>query len=66
MSRREGVRNSAGLECLPMLLAAPKDVVALNDFFDTLLFAGAILVLAGASFRAFSPPSGEKVPRSGG
>ena len=33
---------------LPMLLAAPKDVVALNYFFDTMLFAGAILVLAGA------------------
>src|SRR6185295_13255108 len=31
---------------LPMLLAAPKDVVALNFFFDTLLFAGAILLLA--------------------
>ena len=33
---------------LPMLIAAPKDIVALNYFFDTLLFAGAILVLAGA------------------
>jgi len=33
---------------LPMLLAAPRDVVALNYFFDTLLFAGAILVLASA------------------
>jgi uncharacterized membrane protein len=31
---------------LPMLLAAPKDVVALNFFFDTLLFSGAILLLA--------------------
>lgn len=31
---------------LPMLLAAPKDVVALNFFFDTLLFSGAILQLA--------------------
>ena len=31
---------------LPMLLAAPKDVVALNFFFDTLLFCGAILLLA--------------------
>jgi hypothetical protein len=31
-----------------MLLAAPRDVVALNYFFDTLLFAGAILVLASA------------------
>jgi hypothetical protein len=31
-----------------MLLAAPKDVVALNFFFDTLLFSGAILLLANA------------------
>src|SRR5260370_1233802 len=31
---------------LPMLLAAPTDVVALNYFFDTLLFSGAILLLA--------------------
>jgi uncharacterized membrane protein YphA (DoxX/SURF4 family) len=34
---------------LPMLLVAPKDVVALNFFFDTLLFCGAILLLANAS-----------------
>jgi len=34
---------------LPMLLAAPKDVVALNFFFDTLLFCGTILLLANAS-----------------
>ena len=33
---------------LPMLLAAPTDVVALNFFFDTLLFAGAVLLLANA------------------
>ena len=33
---------------LPMLLAAPTDVVALNYFFDTLLFSGAILLLANA------------------
>src|SRR5437016_2899625 len=33
---------------LPMLLAAPTDVVALNYFFDTLLFWGAILLLANA------------------
>ena len=33
---------------LPMLLAAPTDVVALNYFFDTLLFCGAILLLANA------------------
>jgi uncharacterized membrane protein YphA (DoxX/SURF4 family) len=33
---------------LPMLVAAPRDVVALNFFFDTLLFSGAILLLANA------------------
>jgi uncharacterized membrane protein len=33
---------------LPMLLAAPTEVVALNFFFDTLLFCGAILLLANA------------------
>jgi uncharacterized membrane protein YphA (DoxX/SURF4 family) len=33
---------------LPMLLRAPTDVVALNFFFDTLLFCGAILLLANA------------------
>jgi uncharacterized membrane protein len=33
---------------LPLLLAAPTDVVALNFFFDTLLFCGAILLLANA------------------
>jgi uncharacterized membrane protein len=33
---------------LPMLLAAPKDVLALNFFFDTLLFCGAVLLLANA------------------
>jgi uncharacterized membrane protein len=33
---------------LPMLLRAPTDVVALNYFFDTLLFCGAILLLAHA------------------
>jgi len=31
-----------------MLLRAPTDVVALNYFFDTLLFCGAILLLANA------------------
>jgi uncharacterized membrane protein len=34
---------------LPMLLAAPKDVVALNFFFDTLFFCGTILLLANAT-----------------
>jgi uncharacterized membrane protein len=33
---------------LPILLAAPTDVVALNYFFDTLLFCGTILLLANA------------------
>jgi len=33
---------------LPMLLRAPTDIVALNYFFDTLLFAGTALLLAGA------------------
>ena len=33
---------------LPMLIAAPKDVVALNYFFDTLFFCGTILLLANA------------------
>jgi uncharacterized membrane protein len=36
---------------LPMLLAAPTDVVALNYFFDTMLFCGAILLLANAMER---------------
>jgi uncharacterized membrane protein len=33
---------------LPLLVAAPTDLVALNYFFDTLLFSGAALVLADA------------------
>ena len=33
---------------LPMLVAAPTDLLALNFFFDTLLFCGAILLLAKA------------------
>ena len=33
---------------LPMLVAAPTDVVALNYFFDTLLFCGTVLLLANA------------------
>ena len=33
---------------LPMLLRAPTDVVALNYFFDTLLFCGTILLVANA------------------
>ena len=33
---------------LPMVLAAPTDVVALNFFFDTLLFSAAILLPANS------------------
>ncbi|HMC23228.1 MAG TPA: hypothetical protein VKL19_15350 [Thermoanaerobaculia bacterium] len=33
---------------LPMLLRAPTDIVALNYFFDTLLFGGTILLVANA------------------
>jgi uncharacterized membrane protein len=33
---------------LPILLAAPKDVEALNYFFDTLLFCGTLLLLANS------------------
>jgi hypothetical protein len=33
---------------LPMLLAAPTDVFAVNFSFDTLLFCGAILLLANS------------------
>src|SRR5438552_5821546 len=33
---------------LPMLVRAPTDVVALNYFFDTLMFCGAVLLLANA------------------
>jgi hypothetical protein len=36
------------MDLLPMLLAAPTDVVALNFFFNTLLFSGAILLLANS------------------
>jgi hypothetical protein len=32
----------------PMLLAAPTDVLALNLFFDALLFCGVILLLANS------------------
>jgi uncharacterized membrane protein len=36
-------------EYLPMLIASPKDIVSVNYFFDTLMFSGAILLLADAS-----------------
>jgi hypothetical protein len=41
---------------LPMLIAAPTDLVALNYFFDTLLFCGTILLLAN-SVRGSDPQS---------
>jgi len=37
-----------------MLIAAPTDVVALNFFFDTLLFCGTILLLANAMHKESS------------
>jgi len=46
---------------LPMLLAAPKDVVALNYFFDTLLFCGTILLLANAMEKETDSPRKEQV-----
>ena len=36
---------------LPILVATPKDLVALNYFFDTMLFCGAILLLANSEPR---------------
>ena len=33
---------------LPVLVASPTDIVSLNYFADTLLFSGAILLLADA------------------
>jgi uncharacterized membrane protein len=36
-------------EYLPLLIASPTDIVSVNYFFDTLMFGGAILVLADAS-----------------
>jgi hypothetical protein len=41
-----GLRISADSVYLPILLAVPTDVAALKFFFDTLLFCGAILLLA--------------------
>ncbi len=43
---------------LPMLVAAPADVVALNYFFDTLLFCGTILLLANAMDKGAARRSG--------
>jgi uncharacterized membrane protein len=50
---------------LPMLLAAPRDVVALNFFFDTLLFSGAILLLANAMGKETAESSGHNPGRVG-
>jgi uncharacterized membrane protein len=41
---------------LPMLLAAPTDVVALNFFFDTMFFCGTILLLANSIEREPAVP----------
>jgi uncharacterized membrane protein len=42
---------------LPILLAAPSDIgVAFNYFFDTLMYAGAVLMLAGALPRSVTKP----------
>ena len=38
---------------LPMLLRAPADIVALNYFFDTMLFGATFLLLAGAMVEDF-------------
>jgi hypothetical protein len=50
---------------LPMLLAAPTDVVALNFFFDTLLFCGAILVLANSIEKGILRPASDLVTSCG-
>ena len=44
---------------LPMLLAALKDLVALNFFFDTLLFCGTLLLLANALDKDMRPREDE-------
>jgi uncharacterized membrane protein len=50
---------------LPMLVAMPKDVETLNYFFDTLLFCGAILLLANAMEKqAVAPFAERKVTRT--
>ena len=50
---------------LPMLLAAPTDVVALNYFFDTLLFCGAILLLANSMEKETTVPNFDVHPGTG-
>ena len=47
---------------VPWLLAAPKDVVAMNYLFDTLMFSGTILLLANAETDA--APARELAPAS--
>jgi uncharacterized membrane protein YphA (DoxX/SURF4 family) len=37
---------------LPLLVKSPADIVSVNYFFDTLMFSGAILLLADASKHA--------------
>ena len=40
---------------LPMLSAKPFDIVAIDYFFDTLLFGGSVLAVAGIQSRAAAP-----------
>jgi uncharacterized membrane protein len=42
---------------LPLLVASPADIVSVNYFFDTLMFGGAILLLADASGEPISASS---------
>ena len=42
---------------LPLLVASPTDIVSVNYFFDTLMFGGAILLLAGASVEQITASS---------
>jgi hypothetical protein len=42
---------------LPLLVASPGDIVSVNYFFDTLMFSGAILLLADASGEPISASS---------
>jgi hypothetical protein len=43
---------------LPMLVLAPTELLALNFFFDTLFFCGAILLLANAMVNERARSSG--------
>jgi len=41
----------------PLLVASPADIVSVSYFVDTLMFSGAILLLAGASGERISASS---------